>query len=251
MKKKPIDPYILSGILKNKSARFAFSEGKKISSSLVGAKTKFTLKGITDFHVFSLKNLDEYFEKFHKQVNIKPSCEKGCEACCRYPIFTSKLEYEVIKEWSNGHLDTVIKKNINNSIEMWDFAFKEYKSKWEGRQSGELNNNIEYKTYLNDEEYSIYTEKDIKCPFLQNSICTIYDVRPVACRIYYSYGDNKECSTKLYPEGTISYDCGRYNIYKVPLLNYFYPNDIVLDYTNTLDLLPLWFLKVNQNYNNL
>lgn len=243
MKKTPINPDVLAEILKNKSRRLAYDEGIKISNSLLNTKNKITLDKIIDFNMLCLKNVDQYFEFFHKQVNKKPTCNKGCDACCKYPIFVSKLEYETIKKWIDENLSDDIKKIIVENFYNWESIFNKYKKQWQGQKVQEFYSDIIYKTFLDDKQYNEYTSENVKCPFLQNSLCSIYDVRPITCRIYYSYGNSKDCSSELFPKGTISYDCARYNIYKVPLVNSFYPQDEMIDYVNTVDLLPLWFLN--------
>lgn len=47
--------------------------------------------------------------------------------------------------------------------------------------------------------------------------CSIYKVRPSACRTYFSYGDPLDCENKTYPTGTVEFRCAEKNIYISPL----------------------------------
>jgi len=108
--------------------------------------------------------------------NVEPICTNGCYECC-YEYFTvSKIEYFVIKHFllSNKiNIDHLIKESI---IIVEEFK-KLYPEKFEVLNVSSQINIVK-----------AYEDNDIrefaKCPFLINGSCSVYEVRPIICRLY-------------------------------------------------------------------
>jgi Fe-S-cluster containining protein len=109
------------------------------------------------FERINNKLLENYkhFLKYVDQINLIFSkyipCKRGCCKCCYFPVNISDIEINIIKKYLYDIKQNVNYKNLNNS--------KKYN-----------NNN--------------------KCPFLKNSECIIYPVRPFMCRKYIVFNDD-------------------------------------------------------------
>jgi Fe-S-cluster containining protein len=99
--------------------------------------------------------IDEVITNHFKEHNITLICSKGCSICCKnteLPVLD--IEMRLIKKY--------IKTMINSPI--IDGLLK----------------NIKY-----------FDKNKLCCPFLVNKICSVYEVRPIVCRVYYR--KNKKC----------------------------------------------------------
>jgi Fe-S-cluster containining protein len=110
--------------------------------------------------VFTMKKFLVYVDELNSIYQKYSSCKKGCSSCCDIPVAISDLEAIIIKEY----LD-------KNSIKYYQLNSLEAKQKNAG------------KVGLVGEEYT-----GIKCPFLKDNNCSIYSVRPFACRKYIVIG---------------------------------------------------------------
>ena len=75
------------------------------------------------------------------------ACRKGCSACCKMNVSISSLEAERLAVMSGRKVQT-LQQPINHE---------------EGRFAG------------------------VPCPFLSEDVCSVYDVRPYACRVHFSF----------------------------------------------------------------
>ena len=110
-----------------------------------------------------IKSLNTLADKQDQPIQ----CKKGCDFCCHQPIYA--LDYEM------QFLNTFIKEN---------FTEKEQKS-----IQSRANENLKILSKLNRTE--ILNSK-LPCPLLINGSCSVYEARPMACRIYLST-DVKTC----------------------------------------------------------
>jgi len=111
--------------------------------------------------IYSLTN----FSNNHDQL-IK--CKKGCAYCCHQPVFA--LDYEM------QYLNSFIKKNFTQEKQIGvKIRANNIRQKLSGLTELEI---------LNSKQ---------PCPLLENESCSVYEVRPMACRIYIST-DVSTCS---------------------------------------------------------
>ncbi len=105
------------------------------------------------------------FDKLEKNVTNKITCKKGCNSCCKMNVDLSETETEVILDY----VGTLEVREINHLKEQAKFKSKE--------------------------EHFLHPHGN--CVFLsQNGDCSIYKIRPLACRKYFVVSDPKLCGVK-------------------------------------------------------
>lgn len=107
----------------------------------------------------------------------KSSCKMGCSACCHYHVDSQDIEVQIILAWCKKHNVTI------------DKEYLQEQSKWKT------------KDLFNHPTHSA-------CVFLKDRKCSIYDVRPLACRNYFVFSNPDYCDAKKYPipEGAMNYN---------------------------------------------
>ncbi len=102
-------------------------------------------------------------------------CEKGCEWCCYQPVYMTTQEAILIFEFLHQSFDAAQIKEISQNV------------------------NVKYKKTkgLKEEQKQKILHA---CPFLKHGICSIYSVRPMACRIYLS-ANKESCKKKFDSNG--------------------------------------------------
>jgi len=93
--------------------------------------------------------------------NNASDCKKGCDWCCYQAVFAVTHEMVLVREY--------VRSALSESIQHRIAAAAESKSQ---RSLGKSEQELQKLKY--------------PCPFLQNHICQVYPVRPMACRIYLS-----------------------------------------------------------------
>ena len=139
-------------------------------------------KEITDFNSLTplfkamqtqytaISQLTQSFAMRTHQQNKPIACEKGCAWCCHQPVYMTTQEALLIFEYILQAFDREQQKTLRTNAE------KKYK-KTKGLPEEKKQNIIH------------------ACPFLANGACSIYPVRPMACRIYLS-SDKQSCKNK-------------------------------------------------------
>lgn len=103
-----------------------------------------------------------------------PVCKKGCSACCYQLIEVLNIEEAAIVEFIN-RLDEPIRKQIIVQLKAWFDIFEEF------TPDGRTLNGFDVFSHF----AKIMANMSIKCPFLVDNLCSIYEMRPLACRIHY------------------------------------------------------------------
>ncbi|MDY0360508.1 MAG: YkgJ family cysteine cluster protein [Desulforegulaceae bacterium] len=101
-------------------------------------------------------------------------CKKGCDKCCTINIAATSLEAELIIR----KIGPSLKKKLENYLEYEKFMPKTTINTIANLSLTDLDIPEEYMPQTN-----------IKCPFLDEKECMIYDIRPLACRIQLSFTD--------------------------------------------------------------
>jgi Fe-S-cluster containining protein len=109
-------------------------------------------------------------EVLNKVRNTNPGmlCKAGCNQCCKTygsPLVTP-LEWEKIRDFLDK-ADQDLKERIKTDLDKVKAGFKKVKN--------DKNRNL--KNVINN----------IQCPFLQNELCSVYEVRPLVCRMFGSF----------------------------------------------------------------
>jgi uncharacterized protein len=104
-----------------------------------------------------IKLIKKYYKYLDKLLSIYGKyvpCKKGCSKCCNITVHVFDLEINIIKHFLDKNK---IKYSYNSIIN----------------------------GHSNRKDYS-----GVICPFLENNICSIYEVRPFMCRKYFVFNDN-------------------------------------------------------------
>ncbi len=132
-----------------------------------------------------------YSELDEELSKINTVCLKGCSYCCYHPIYVTQLEGSYVED----HLITNIGLSLFETIQgQW----LEWYNKCERRNL--FFNYPEFHIKERIDRDNKYYMSDIKCPFLINRECTIYDVRPIICRTYFVKKNPEYCKSRLEPD---------------------------------------------------
>jgi Fe-S-cluster containining protein len=104
---------------------------------------------------------DQLIAKSTEASSIKPACRAGCAFCCHYKVEVRAHEVFLIKE----HMEQRLSPELQQSI------------------LAEAETNAQTIKNLTPEEH---LSTNIKCPFLIDSQCSIYTVRPFRCRNFHA-----------------------------------------------------------------
>lgn len=120
------------------------------------------------------RRIDEFVAAaFNQPQNHKPCCTKGCHACCSELVIASNAEVDYILE----SLSEVDKAIIAAKLPEWIEKVKPL-----------LNQNcIEEKLALS------YRLLNAPCVFLKDGLCSVYERRPMGCRVYFAYSNPENC----------------------------------------------------------
>jgi len=113
----------------------------------------------------AMKGLIDTLSTEAKRHNINIDCKKGCSWCCHQPVFAMSHEFHFLWQFMQLNLTE------NDRKEILKRAFDNYQKL--GR--------------LSDEELKI---SKLPCPLLINGSCSVYEARPMACRIYISMSES-------------------------------------------------------------
>lgn len=109
----------------------------------------------------------------------KPTCSKGCFQCCREPTYARRSEIRYILE----SMDGMAKAALTTKVEAWLASF--------------LERGFD-KTITPSTARSVfpYRAAYLWCPLLAtDGTCSVYDRRPLECRLHLVNGDPKDCAT--------------------------------------------------------
>ncbi len=110
----------------------------------------------------------EEYEKYKNKYTqkIKTDCKSGCSYCCHQPV--TLFAFEAI------NIANILKLNLKNS------ELKLLISKMKKRLSEFKNNSV--RENINNKTV---------CPLLENNICSVYENRPLTCRMAHSFSVKK------------------------------------------------------------
>lgn len=132
--------------------------GMKASKNGITAES--TADALQEMYAAIDKLNDSLFD-LAQQQDQPIHCKKGCSWCCHQPIFSLAYELDYLKSYIQNNFSEQEQKEI--------------------RQRATAKND-KLKTLKND---SLLNSKH-PCPLLKDGTCTVYEARPVACRIYLS-----------------------------------------------------------------
>ena len=109
----------------------------------------------------SYVNFDKIIAKAVDESSTKPACKAGCFYCCYYKVEVKAHEMLLIHEYMKKNIAINVREQILGSA----------------TTNAELIRRLTPKEHLST---------NIKCPFLIENKCSVYEVRPFRCRSFHS-----------------------------------------------------------------
>lgn len=105
------------------------------------------------------------------------SCGIGCDACCKRMILATPVEAVAIMQFldQTGRLGD---EKLISSIHEHARLNEGFLETWSDEEDPDL----------------LWFEEDVECPFLDQSACSIYEARPLICRMRHSLSPAPHCS---------------------------------------------------------
>lgn len=125
------------------------------------------------------------------QEGAEITCSAGCSACCRQLVVVSPLEAHALAEFVAARPE---------QSERWAEAHASWESRMEANPelSARLDGFVESEGYVSGAEGGAleldYWKAQLPCPFLLDDRCSVYAVRPFACREHHAISDPLVCA---------------------------------------------------------
>lgn len=117
------------------------------------------IEGYVQKQYEEIDNFNELFLLQAMNSGVKCACENGCHTCCNQEVFALNIEMKII-----------INHIINNFPKQ--------------RQIEVLQKAEEKLNHTKDKTNAEWERVKAPCPLLANGSCSVYSIRPMACRIY-------------------------------------------------------------------
>jgi Fe-S-cluster containining protein len=178
---------------------------------------------------------DMLISSHYSAHNVKPVCKKGCSECCSTVFSISIVEFFLIcremKKYDPkriAQMKQVVLRSISHLNSEHPALFNYFKSDHSDMNYMDVSLNI----------YEMSKGVNIDCPFLTGlangeRICSIYQVRPLICRItgtsYYNHIDNLYMCSHI-ASNKIIMECGPST---VDIWSSFMKDILTIDYNNS------------------
>ena len=142
--------------------RIFYSDGyNTVQSAFQQGLTNTTLFSAIEAMYAAIDGLNDSILALAERQKMGVACHKGCHWCCHQAVYANSYELHFLSE------------KIKNRFP------PEKISKWiEKAEAKSIAT-----SQMNEEEVSKYKAA---CPLLENGACSVYEARPMACRIYLS-----------------------------------------------------------------
>ncbi len=122
----------------------------------------------------------------------KSCCKVGCSFCCYQTIEVINIEVNEIKNFLLNNIDEETKSKIRENLKEYFLFFDE----------NTPNNTVleAYDLIINFKDISL--TKKTKCPLLIDNKCSIYESRPIACRIHIVEENPSLCEKEPYRDSS-------------------------------------------------
>ncbi len=137
-----------------------------------------------------LRQIEATVEQVHQNMETRigalpKACRKGCGSCCHQIVDVLNWEESLVIGFLKHEMPAKQKIQVRANLKFW---FKNF---------NEATRPADRTSPLNLDEISavrdVFRKKRIPCPFLLNSQCSIYKVRPVVCRSHIVLDNPQEC----------------------------------------------------------
>ena len=154
---------------------------------------KQSLKPIKENHV--LREIREVYRRTDASMaGVKSVCKKGCSFCCLQSVSIQWGEELPINRFVETKLDRTTEQKIGQNIRSWLAYFDRTTRPLTSPQDALTNDDI-----LHFERQAAIDR--FPCPFLIDNSCSIYPVRPLACRTFIVDDDPAICEANPRRDG--------------------------------------------------
>ena len=165
----------------NESDRIFFSDGYKLAQSAIDqGLSNATLFSAIESLYDAIDGLNDSIVALSERQNKKVACQKGCHWCCHQAVYANSYELHFLSEKIKSIFSA---EKISKYIEAVEEKFA-------------------VTSKMNEGEVSTYKSP---CPLLENGACSIYEARPMACRIYLSTNLGTCLEFYQHPENELNY----------------------------------------------
>ncbi|MBI4981519.1 hypothetical protein HZC30_08270 [Candidatus Woesearchaeota archaeon] len=169
-----------------------------------------------------LSRLEEVIEDTKSKAaerGIPVTCSKGCDVCCSQPISGSFFEGVLMELYLEAN--PPIKEQFLTKYDSWRSRIgdpQEYGQTLQSAIRALVNGSKDVSDYVRNAVDNFNQREKISCPFLEERSCSIYPVRPVACRQLLSIDDPIKCQTGEQARLLRAGDIDELTYRKLPLL---------------------------------
>lgn len=148
--------------------RIFYADGYRLAQSAIqeGISNESLFKAITVLYE-AIDELNNSLIQLASRQKLSVDCRKGCHWCCHQAVFANSYEIHFLSEQIKKQFSADAIATIINLAEEKNFKIKK----------------------LSEEEMLKFK---MPCPLLRDGSCSIYEARPMACRIYLST-DKETC----------------------------------------------------------
>ncbi len=142
--------------------RIFYSDGYQLAQSAIEqGLTNNTLFSAIESMYAAIDALNDSIVALAERQKIPVACHKGCQWCCHQAVYANSYELHFLSEKIKVSFSP---ENISKLLE-----------------AAEMKSAVT--SLMNEESVARYKNP---CPLLENGACTVYEARPMACRIYLS-----------------------------------------------------------------
>lgn len=142
--------------------RIFYSDGYQLAQSAIEQGfTNTTLFSAIETLYANIDVLNDSIVALAERQKIPVACHKGCQWCCHQAVYANSYELHFLSEKIKVRFSP---ENVSKLQERTEIKFA-------------------VSSKMSEEEVAKYKTP---CPLLENGACSIYEARPMACRIYLS-----------------------------------------------------------------
>ncbi|MEB3236927.1 MAG: YkgJ family cysteine cluster protein [Candidatus Sericytochromatia bacterium] len=140
---------------------------------------------MTDLYADVARNMAVVLE-VHAAAGQRPSCTRGCDACCHQLVLATVAEAEVMAE-ALQRLPGAERAKLEGRLDAWLRETSTLRHTLQQSEPDDLDAVVEAMA-------ESYWARRIPCPFLVDRACALHEARPLACRQHHALGDPKHCA---------------------------------------------------------
>lgn len=126
-------------------------------------------------------------DRLRREEGIVASCALRCCHCCRYHILTNVAEVHALAQYVKRELGAEALGALRTRTRQWHA--------WDNSRPGRY-------PAVEAEGQTDISEYDPRCPLLVDGLCSVYPVRPLACRTHFVSSDPLACLAASDPTST-------------------------------------------------